>query len=118
MNSLYHSKITVKRFGGKVDDYLKIHEFIDSSKVTCADHRHRALLHHTFGIDIACKLFGSYVVNSDGKEVPVREILEEHIIHDVGFLPSADKYLGNIRYQTWFSGKGRSDRGKNKTITY
>lgn len=118
MNSLYHAKTSVKKWGGKVEDYIKLHEFLDLSKVVCGDHRHRAMLHHTFGVQLACVAFGSFIVNSNGKQVPVREILEKHIIEDLGFLPSADKYLNNMQYQAWMSGKGRSTRGKTKVIKF
>jgi len=42
MHSYYHALSSVKRFGGKPEDYLPIHEFFDESKSHFADFRHRA----------------------------------------------------------------------------
>jgi len=44
-----HARLSVKKHGGKLEDYLAIHEFIDSSKVAVADVRHRAMLHSAWG---------------------------------------------------------------------
>lgn len=43
MNPLEHSKISVKRRGGKIEDYYPIHFFLDSTKELCSDNRHRVL---------------------------------------------------------------------------
>lgn len=99
-----HGNASVKRFGGKRDDYIEIHEFIDSSKAHFADVRHRALLHSSFGIYLCEKVFGRLIVNSDGKEVSVRDIAEQHVIEDLGRIPPVSDYLNNMTLQTWMSG--------------
>jgi len=38
-----HAESSVKRWGGKPEDYIEIHNLMDSSKGAIADHRHRAL---------------------------------------------------------------------------
>lgn len=53
-----HAQSNVKRYGGHTDDYLPLHNFMDSSKQVIGDNRHRCLFHHTFGIFILEKLFG------------------------------------------------------------
>lgn len=40
MNPLDHSKISVKRRGGIIEDYYPIHFFLDSTKELCSDNRH------------------------------------------------------------------------------
>jgi hypothetical protein len=69
MKPIIHAENSVKKYGGKVEDYMRIHEWFDDTKAHIADHRHRALKHHTQGIFEAEKVFGSTFVNSDGKTV-------------------------------------------------
>ncbi len=52
-NLLDHAKSSAAKLGGVPEDYYRIHEFIDSSKLFLPDWRHRALLHSTFGIFLA-----------------------------------------------------------------
>ena len=104
MKPLIHAKSSVKKYGGAVEDYLAIHNFIDQSKMCMPDIRHRALLHSSFGCYLAEQMFGVYVVNSDGKQVSVRDVAEEHIIQDLGFIPSVEKWLDKIPMEPWMSG--------------
>ena len=110
MKPLIHSKISVKRHGGHVDDYLGVHNFIDSSKACMPDVRHRALLHSSFGCFLAEQVFGTYITNSDGKMVSVRDLAEEHIIEDLGFLPTVEKWLGTMPIELWMSGSVKKNR--------
>jgi hypothetical protein len=82
-----HARSSAKKFGGRPDDYLAIHNWFDESKAFFADFRHRALRHHTEGIFLAERIFGVAVVNSDGKQVPVRYIGEQHVKEDLGRIP-------------------------------
>jgi hypothetical protein len=65
---LQHAESSTKKFGGKPEDYLPIHNWFDESKAFFADFRHRALRHHAEGIFLAEKLFGVAIVKSDGKK--------------------------------------------------
>lgn len=58
MKSEIHALNSVKRWGGVIEDYLPIHQFIDSSKSALADIRHRLVLHNTMGPWIAERIFG------------------------------------------------------------
>jgi len=71
---LKHAQSSARKFGGRAEDYLPIHNWFDESKAFLADFRHRALRHHAEGIFLAEKLFGVAIVNSDGKKVPVRYV--------------------------------------------
>lgn len=93
MTPLRHAKNSVKRFGGTVDDYLPIHLWFDQTKLHVADLRHRVVLHNSFGIGLCEDRFGAYLVNSAGKKVPVRQLAEQHVIEDLGFIPSLDQSL-------------------------
>lgn len=101
MKPLNHAKGSVKRYGGETDDYLEIHTFMDSSKITYADVRHRAILHNSFGPFIAEKVFGYYLTNSEGKKIPVRQIAEDHIVEDLGFIPSVEDWLKTMPRLPW-----------------
>lgn len=104
MKPYLHARISAKKFGGKMEDYLAIHEFIDHSKAVIADMRHRALLHSAWGIYVTERVFGSLITNSDGKQVSVRDVAEEHVIEDLGFIPSAQDWLEHIPIEGWMSG--------------
>jgi RNA-binding protein YlmH len=104
MNSIIHAKNSIKRYGGIIDDYMKIHEFVDSSKSCLADVRHRAILHNTLGPYLAARVFGDYITNSDNKQVTVRQIVEDHIIEDLGKIPTIEDWLSNVQVETWMLG--------------
>jgi hypothetical protein len=104
MNPLYHANSCVKRWGGKPEDYQAIHDWFDESKIAVANFRHRALRHHAFGIFECEKVFGHFIVNSDGKKVPVRLIGEQHVREDCGGkIPSFEDWVENIKPQAWMS---------------
>jgi hypothetical protein len=102
-----HAQVSVKKFGGKPEDYLKIHDFFDSSKAHFPDMRHRALLHSSFGIFIVESVFGTNIMNSDGKLVSVRDIGEQHVIDDMGTIPTVQDYLIHLPLLSWLGGKKR-----------
>ena len=102
----YHALSSVRKWGGTSDDYLALHQWFDESKAIFADPRHRALRHHAEGIFMLETLFGATITNSDGKVVPVRLIGEQHVIEDLGFIPSFADWGRLIQPQTWML-KGR-----------
>ena len=112
MKPLIHAKLSVKKYGGHVDDYMPIHEFIDSSKAGVADVRHRAMLHSSWGIFLVEKFFGSYLTNSEGKMYSVRDIAEEHVLQDLGTIPTMQDWIQEIPLKPWMS----STRKKPKMI--
>lgn len=109
MKPLLHAKISAKKYGGIPEDYLGIHDFFDSSKVAMPDIRHRAILHNSFGCYLAEKLFGTYITNSEGKDVSVRDIAEEHIIQDLGKIPTIQDWLKTLPIEPWMSGSKRRE---------
>jgi hypothetical protein len=56
----HHSLSSVKKWGGTVADYQRIHDWFDESKKIIADFRHRALRHHAEGIFMAETIFGHH----------------------------------------------------------
>jgi hypothetical protein len=114
MKPLLHAKSSVRKYGGVIEDYIAVHDFIDSSKIAMPDIRHRAILHSAFGIFLAEKMFGTYVTNSIGKQISVRDLAEDHVIEDLGFIPTMENYLNNMTIQPWMSGTMRS----RKKVSY
>ena len=95
-HAYHHADSSARRFRGSPSDYLAIHEWIDNSKIAFSDHRHRAVRHHSFGVYACEEHFVKTITNSDGIEVPVRTIAEQHIIEDLGFVPSVQDWLKSI----------------------
>jgi len=100
-HSYHHAVSSAKRYGGQPDDYLAIHAWFDETKRLLADPRHRALRHHSEGIFLCEQVFGVTVTNSAGKEIPVRLIGEQHVVEDMGWIPSAVDWLRHMEVQSW-----------------
>src|ERR1017187_9559208 len=97
----HHSLSSVRKWGGHVDDYIRIHEWFDESKKITADFRHRALRHHAEGIFMAQAFFGSTIVLSTGRIIPTRWVGEQHVREDLGFIPSFGDWAKAIRPKRW-----------------
>lgn len=67
MKPLQHAQISQKTHGGCWQDYIDLHNFLDSSKATCAHFKHRFLLHHVEGIELAVRIYGRKLTNSKKK---------------------------------------------------
>lgn len=107
MKPFIHAKNSVKRYGGKIEDYLPIHDWFDSTKAAYANFGHRAILHNTFGIYLAEQLFGTTIINSDGKAISVRDIGEDHVKEDcAGKIPTLQDWLGKLEPEPWMLGRG------------
>src|SRR5579864_7736737 len=102
---LRHAESSAKKFGGKAEDYLPIHNWFDESKAFFPDFRHRTLRHHAEGIFLCERIFGAVLRNSDGKEIPVRLIGEQHVKEDLGRIPTAQDWLAQITPQRWMFGQ-------------
>lgn len=118
MKPFIHAKSSARKYGGVYQDYIDIHNFMDSSKSTIADVRHRAILHSSFGCFIVEKVFGEVRTNSDGKQFSTRDVAEDHCIEDLGFIPSVEKWLGNMTIQEWMGGPAnKNEKEKRKFIS-
>lgn len=112
MKPYIHSRVSVKKWGGVEEDYLPIHDFLDSSKACHPDMRHRAILHNSFGIFICERIFGTYITNKDGHKVQVRDIAERHVLDDMGKIPTVSDYLNGMPYYNWLGGPRKELREK------
>src|SRR5437763_14894610 len=91
--ALVHARSSAKKYGGKPEDYLAIHEKMDSTKAAHAEVTHRCVFHSAFGIYLIEELFGRTLTNADGKEVFVRDVAEQHVLEDLGCIPSLSDRL-------------------------
>ena len=106
-HAYHHAVSSAKKYGGVPEDYLALHQWIDGSKEHMADFRHRALRHHSEGIYMMERLFGVTVKNSVGRDVPVRFIGEQHVIEDLGRIPTVADWLGRIQPEPWMLARDR-----------
>ena len=69
---------------------------------------------------------GTTIKNSDGKEISVREIGEQHVLEDFGmkYIPSAQDYIQEMEMKSWMNnGLGEPPTSfkkieKNKTVRF
>ena len=75
-----HAKSSAKKFGGKPEDYIHLHEWLDETKGWFGDSLHRMFRHH-----------------SEGKIVYTRYVGEQHVKEDCNnYIPSAKEWVNNI----------------------
>jgi len=96
MKPLQHAQISAKTYGGSWADYIEVHNFLDSSKATCAHFKHRFLLHHAEGIELGVRIFGETVTNSENKTIETRRLLTDHLIEDVGRSVKVDDWARDL----------------------
>lgn len=102
-NPYHHAVSSARRWGGEVDDYLEIHRWFDASKELHGDFRHRALRHHTHGISECERTFGVTLTLLTGRTIPTRWVAEQHVVEDLGRIPSAADWLSEIRPAAWMN---------------
>ncbi len=99
----YHAVRSAELFGGLPEDYLPIHNWFDESKAFLPDLRHRALRHHAEGIFLCEKLFDITIETNCGKKVPTRIVAEQHILDDLGWIPTVKDWFINLELQPWMT---------------
>ena len=118
-----HAVRSAQRFGGRPEDYLPVHDFLDSSKAAFPDNRHRALTHNAwFLTTVLDRVFGPAILNSDGTAVPTRSVGEQHVMEDFGgrFIPSVQDFLQSMEALPWMDGRGtppsHAAPGRERTV--
>ncbi len=106
-HAVYHAHSSVNAFGGEMEDFLPIHEWIDRSRGGTNSILHRFLSHHTQGIQDCVAHFGSTITTSKGRKVPVSLIAEQHIQEDLGFIPTMDDFIGMMTCPRWASKRAK-----------
>ena len=110
----HHALSSVKKWGGSVEDYQKIHDWFDQSKEFIGDFRHRALRHHSQGIFECERVFGTTITLSTGKVVPTRFIGEQHVKEDLGHIPSLNDWLKFIQPEPWMNRRSNLEKELNE----
>ena len=103
-NPLVHAERSARKWGGTAQDYLAVHQWFDATKGHLADNRHRMLLHNSFGMLLAEEVFGPSLQNSDGRRVFTRDLAAQHILEDLGFIPTVAECLSELPLRPWMSG--------------
>jgi len=94
---LLHSKSSVRKWGGKVEDYIHIHEWFDETKAWLGNSSHRLWRHHSEGIFECESRFGKSFKNSDNKTIYTRYVGEQHVKEDCNnHIPTAKEWLEAI----------------------
>ncbi len=99
-----HALSSVKRWKGKMEDYMQIHKKMDCSKAYFSNNMHRCLTHNMFWVyEVMIPIFGDLITNSDGKQVSVKDICELHILEDyrMKFVPTVQDWLQEIQPRNW-----------------
>lgn len=114
---VHHSMSSARKFGGKWQDYYPLHSWFDETKNSFADARHRAMRHHAEGIAMAIEKFGpAFTVEVNGKprDIPTRLLAEQHVIEDMGFIPTMAWWLQHMQLVPAMVNKAmaRPDQGK------
>ena len=109
----HHALSSTKKWGGTVDDYLRINNWFDESKNITADFRHRALRHHAEGIFMAEAFFGLTITLSTGRVIPTRWVGEQHVREDLGFSPSFADWAQAIRPKRWMGRASKVVQAEN-----
>jgi hypothetical protein len=100
-----HARNSARRHGGAPEAYMPVHQFLDASKIAYAGPAHRAARHHALGVFEAEERFGITLDNGAGRRVPVRVIAEQHIVEDLGRVPSLGDWVATLPLQPWMLGR-------------
>ncbi len=107
----HHAESSARKFGGEPGEYLALHEWLDSSKSHLADFRHRALRHHSEGIFMLESIVGTTLTLSTGRILPVRFVGEQHVLEDLGRIPTVADWLLHITPEPWMLGRSTERLG-------
>jgi hypothetical protein len=118
MTPWHHAESSAKKFGGKPEEYYPLHDWLDETKQYTGDWTHRALRHHSAGIQWAIEKFGP-TIRAGGKDVPTKFVAEQHVEEDCGFIPTPADWL-KILYghpAEWMLRVGKTSRSEKMTLT-
>jgi hypothetical protein len=90
MRPYLHAISSASQRGGHWQDYLAVHEFLDSTKALCPDIRHRMILH---SVDFGAALTRMAFPDRGDTD----EIVRQHIVEDLGTPRRLSDWLGHCR---------------------
>ena len=79
-----HAKSSVKKWGGKPEDYIHIHEWFDATKAWIGHSKHRMFRHHSEGIFGCEEYFGKSFTyrTKSGFSFPLLKILKSNYFRE------------------------------------
>jgi len=96
MTPYKHAQSSAAKWGGEPEDYIALHDWFDETKAYTGDWTHRALRHHSAGVQWSIEKFGHTILNSRGQKIPTKLLAEQHLMEDCGFLPKPSDYLSPL----------------------
>lgn len=119
-----HALLSAKKFDCHVENTIKLHRLMDSSKYFFPACQHRMFSHNLWFIQILTDLVGDVIPNTKtGDILSTRDILYEHCKEDHnGHVPSLQDWLQCIKFEvstnhkTWFNNPRASDKMLLKQI--
>lgn len=113
-----HALLSAHKFHCAVNDTLRLHRLMDSSKHFLPLAQHRLFSHNTWFIQVLTDLVGDTVPNTKtGGPLSTRDILFEHCREDHnGMVPAPADWLDCIRFDVpdrhrqWFNHPRHSDK--------
>ena len=99
-----HAISSAKKYGGVPEDYIDIHNLLDSCKSAVGNNAHRLFTHNSWFINtILPQCFGRRRQNSEGKYYNVKDIGEQHCLEDFRhkFIPNPQDYLEHFDSPLW-----------------
>lgn len=129
---IIHARSSAHRFGGVAEDYVGIHDLMDSSKSAFPDNRHRALTHNNWFFFIVERIYGreipltctecghkgEHAAYDEGRVqtcthcnartaalASTRDVCEQHVLEDFGnkFIPTVSDYFEGMEFAPWMN---------------
>lgn len=118
MTPYKHAQSSAQKWGGIPEDYIKLHDWFDETKQYTGDWTHRALRHHSAGIQWAIEKFGHAIMNSKNQMIPTKVLAEQHVEEDCGFIPTPKDYLSPLTKnpERWMLVVGKKTKTTNLEI--
>ena len=91
-----HAEASAQKWGGKPWDYIALHDWFDETKQYTGNWTHRALRHHSAGVQWAVEKFGHAILNASGQSIPTKMLAEQHVEEDCGFVPTPKDWLMGV----------------------
>jgi hypothetical protein len=75
------------------------------------------LRHHSHGVFECERLFGTTLELSTGRTIPLRWVAEQHVVEDVGCIPTLGDWLSCIQPRPWMTRSRRLSEDLQKEET-
>jgi len=113
-----HALLSAHKWNCNINDTLRLHKLMDSSKHFMPASQHRLFSHNQWFIQVLVDLLGDVTPNTlTGGVIPTRDVLFEHCREDHnGRVPSLQEWLECIHFmvptthRTWFNLPSKKDK--------